>query len=129
LWFFVLYRLVVVGLFLCFPGLYFVLGYCFFITPLGQWQSRRKNQIARERTNNLKSTRVIRKGKQFLPIAIHLCVSIIKSGRTLIRRRTKDLKQPQIICHLGAVSCIGWLLLVCFCASLVYILSSAIVFL
>jgi hypothetical protein len=46
--FFVLYRLVVVGLFLCFPGLYFVLGCCFFITPLGQWQSRRKNLIARE---------------------------------------------------------------------------------
>jgi hypothetical protein len=54
--------------------------------------------------NNLKWTRVIRKGKQFLPIAIHLCVSIIKSGRTLIRRRAKDLKQPQIICHLGAVN-------------------------
>ena len=52
--------------------------------------------------NNLKWTRVIRKGKQFLPIAIHLCVSIIKSGRTLIWRRAKDLKQPQIICHLGA---------------------------
>jgi hypothetical protein len=34
--------------------------------------------------NNLKWTRVIRKGKQFLPIAIHLCVSIIKSGRTLM---------------------------------------------
>jgi hypothetical protein len=46
---------------------------------------------------------VIWKGKQFLPIAIHLCVSI-KSGRTLIRRRAKDLKQPQIICHLGAVN-------------------------
>ena len=46
--FFLLYQLVVVGLFLCFPGLYFVLGYCFFITPLRQWQSRRKNQIARE---------------------------------------------------------------------------------
>jgi hypothetical protein len=89
----------------------------FLITPLGQWQSRRKNQIARERIfvrnsypslcgwmhryevvilynftnaheqhklpNNLKWTQVIRKGKQFLPIAIHLCVSIIKSGRTL----------------------------------------------
>jgi hypothetical protein len=42
--------------------------------------------------NNLKWTQVIRKGKQLLPIAIHLCVSIIKSGRTLIRRRAKDLK-------------------------------------
>jgi hypothetical protein len=40
---------------------------------------------------------MIRKGKQFLPIAIHLYVSIIKSGRTLIRRRAKDLKQPQIL--------------------------------
>jgi hypothetical protein len=54
--------------------------------------------------NNLKWTRVIRKGQQFLPIAIHLCVSIIKSGRTLIRWRAKDLEQPQIICHLGAVN-------------------------
>jgi hypothetical protein len=33
-----------------------------------------------------------------------ICVSIIKSGRTLIRWRAKDLKQPQIICHLGAVN-------------------------
>jgi hypothetical protein len=54
--------------------------------------------------NNLKWIRVIRKSKQFLPIAIHLCVSIIKSGRTLIRWRAKDLKQPQNNCHLGAVN-------------------------
>jgi hypothetical protein len=53
---------------------------------------------------NLKWTRVVRKSKQFLPIAIHLCVSIIKYVRTLIRWRAKDLKQPQIICHLGAVN-------------------------
>jgi hypothetical protein len=34
--------------------------------------------------NNLMWTRVIRKGKQFLSIAIHQYVSIIKSDRTLI---------------------------------------------
>ena len=38
LWFFVLYRLVVVGLFLCFPGLYFVHGYCLLITSDLNWQ-------------------------------------------------------------------------------------------
>jgi hypothetical protein len=51
---------------------------------------------------NLKWTRVFRKSKQFLPIAIHLCVSIIKSGRTLIRWRAKDLKQLILLRVLGS---------------------------
>ena len=51
---------------------------------------------------NLKWTRVVRKSKQFLHIAIHLCVSIIKSGRTLIRWRAKDLKQLILIRVLGS---------------------------
>ena len=38
LWFVVLYRLVVVGLFLCFPGLYFVHSYCLLITSDLNWQ-------------------------------------------------------------------------------------------
>ena len=54
---------------------------------------------------NLKWTQVVPE-EQAIPAYCNtsICVSIIKSGRTLIRWRAKDLKQPQIFCHLGAVN-------------------------